>query len=299
VLDELHCEEFIDRSPAEVHATLLDRGVHHCSVRTMYRILEQVGENSERRAQRTHPEYHKPELLAVRPNEVWSWDITRLRGPRKWTYYYLYVVTDIFSRYVPGWMVADRETASLAKRLLAETYEKQGIAPGQLTLHNDRGAPMTAKTTAQLLAELGVEPSFSRPHVSDDNPFSEAQFKTLKYQPAFPDRFGSIDHAVAFCRRFFRYYNTEHRHSGIAYLTPEDVHAGRGEEVLARRQAALDAAYAANPERFVRGHPLAPQLPREVWINPPDLSASRGSGPITPLPGNHQPVTVRKAAAAH
>jgi len=283
VLDVLHSDEFVDQSPREVWATLLGRGDHLCSVRTMYRILRAEGETGERRAQRTHPEYRKPELLATGPNQLWSWDITRLRGPRKWTYYYLYVVLDVFSRYVVGWMVADRENATLAKRLLAQTLAKQSIQPGQLVIHQDRGAPMTAKTVLQMYADLSVGPSYSRPHVSDDNPYSEAQFKTLKYRPGYPDRFGSPEDVHAFCRPFFAWYNTEHCHSGIAYMTPETVHHGHADRFQRERQAALDAAFEAHPERFVNGPPRPPALPREAWINPPTAVAPPAE-PVTPVP---------------
>ena len=269
VLAVLHSERFVDRSPGQVYATLLDEGSYLCSERTMYRILEKHQEVKERRNQRKHPTYTKPELLATGPNEVWSWDITKLRGPVKWTYFYLYVILDIFSRYVVGWMVATRETAALAKQLIEETCTKQGIGPGELVLHADRGSPMKAKTTALLLADLGVGKSHSRPHVSNDNPFSESQFKTLKYNPQFPDRFGSPMDARAFCGPFFQWYNTEFRHSGIAMMTPEMVHYGLAEDVRAKRQGVLAVAYAAHPERFVGGKPTSPELPNAVWINPP------------------------------
>lgn len=264
------CEpRFVDRAPAEVVATLLDEGTYHCSERTMYRILAAHAPVRERRAQARHPAYSKPELLATGPNQVWSWDITRLLGPEKWTYYYLYVVLDIFSRYVIGWLVADRESAQLAGRLIEETCERQGVRPEILTLHSDRGTPMTSKCTAQLLADLGVTQSLSRPQVSDDNPYSEAQFKTLKYHPSFPSRFASCDEALGFCRGFFPWYNAEHRHGGIALLTPEDVHYGRAAQVIGQRQAVLEAAYEAHPERFPGGRPMAPTLPGAVWINAP------------------------------
>lgn len=274
VLSVLCEERFVNRAPEEVFATLLDEGVYHCSWRTMYRILADAKAVRERRNQRRHPEYSKPELVARSPNEVWSWDITKLRGPTKGTYYYLFVVMDIFSRMVVGWMLADRENAHLAGVLIAESCSRHGVRPDSLILHSDRGAPMTAKCTAQLLADLGVTRSLSRPRVSDDNPFSEAQFKTLKYGPGFPDRFGSSEDARAFCREFFRWYNHDHRHSGIAMMTPVAVHEGRAEEVLAQRQAALDAAYAAHPERFPRGAPRARPLPEAVWINPPPATGS-------------------------
>jgi putative transposase len=269
VLAVLHSERFVDRSPGQVYATLLDEGTYLCSERTMYRILDKHQEVKERRNQRKHPQYKKPELLATGPNEVWSWDITRLKGPVKWTYFYLYVILDIFSRYAVGWMVATRETAALARQLIEETCTKQGIAPGELILHADRGSPMKAKSTALLLADLGVGKSHSRPHVSNDNPFSESQFKTMKYNPRFPDRFGSPMDARAFCGPFFRWYNTEFRHSGIGMMTPEMVHYGLAEDIQAKRQRVLAQAYAANPERFVRGKPMPPELPGAVWINPP------------------------------
>ena len=226
VIDVLASPRFVDRSPAEVVATLLDEGRHLCSERTMYRILAAEQPVRERRNQLTHPRYTKPELVATAPNQTWSWDITRLLGPKNWTYFYLYVLLDIFSRYVVGWIVADRENSALAARLIEQSCLNQGIEPRVLTLHSDRGAPMTSKCTAQLLADLGVTRSLSRPQVSDDNPFSEAQFKTLKYHPGFPGRFPDITAATTFCRSFFPWYNTEHRHAGIAMLTPDDVHHG-------------------------------------------------------------------------
>ena len=258
---------FTDRAPAEVYATLLDEGVYLCSERTMYRILAENRAVRERRAQRSHPNHPKPEIVARAPNEVWSWDITRLLGPEKWQYFYLYVILDIFSRYVTGWMVADRETAGLGGRLIEETCLKQGVQPRVLTLHSDRGSPMTAKCTAQLLADLGVTQSLSRPRISNDNPYSEAHFKTVKYHPGFPGRFADIEEAKDFCRRFFPWYNLEHRHGGIGLLTPGQVHLGRAPEVIRQRQDVLAAAYAARPERFVAGPPRAAELKAEVWIN--------------------------------
>jgi putative transposase len=269
VLDTLHCEPFVDKAPAEVWATLLDQGTYLCSPRTMYRILEDAQEVRERRNQLRHPAYKKPELLALAPNEVWSWDITKLLGPAKWTYFYLYVIIDIFSRYVVGWMVADGESATLANQLIDQTCAKQGIPPGQLTLHADRGTSMKSKAVAMLLADLGVTKTHSRPHVSDDNPFSESHFRTLKYRPDFPGRFGSIQDARSFCRSFFPWYNTEHRHSGIGLLTPQSVHYGLAADMLAQRQTILSDAYAAHPERFVRKPPTPPTLPSAAWINPP------------------------------
>ena len=269
VLAQLHAERFVDASPAAVYATLLDEGTYLASERTMDRVLAANAEVRERRAQLRHPAYAKPELLASGPNELWSWDITKLKGPAKWTWFYLYVILDVFSRYVPGWMVATRESAALAERLIADTVAKQGIAPDQLTIHADRGSSMASKPVALLLADLGIAKSHSRPHTSNDNPYSEAHFKTLKYRPGFPARFGSIEDARAFCQRFFPWYNTEHRHSGIGLLTPAIVHAGLAPEVQAARAITLSQAYAAHPERFVRHAPRPPDLPTAVWINPP------------------------------
>jgi putative transposase len=269
VLDTLHSDRFVDASPAETYATLLDEGTYLASERTMYRILASASEVRERRNQRRHPAYAKPELLATGPNKLWSWDITKLRGPARWTYFQLYVILDVFSRYAPGWMVATRESAGLARRLIADTARKQGIEPDELTIHADRGSSMTSRPVALLLADLGIAKSHSRPHVSNDNPYSEAGFKTLKYRPEFPERFGSIEDARAFCADFFAWYNTEHRHSGIAMFTPADVHYGRAGELLDVRTGVLDAAYAAHPERFVKGPPLARPVPTEVWINQP------------------------------
>lgn len=269
VLATLHSEAYLDKAPAEVQAELLDKGRYLCSTRTMYRLLAEAKEVRERRNQLRHPSYSKPELLATAPNQVWSWDITKLLGPAKWTYYYLYVILDIYSRYVVGWLLAERETGSLAKRLIGETCERQGIQQGQLILHADRGTSMRSQTLAQLLADLGVTKSHSRPHVSDDNPFSESQFKTLKYRPEFPGRFGSPTEAKAFCRTIFTWYNQEHRHSGIGYLTPEMVHYGQAKTVLAQRQIVLSAAFEEHPERFVNKHPQPVAVPDAVWINPP------------------------------
>jgi len=269
VLDALHSDRFIDTAPAEVFATLLDEGVYLCSERTMYRILEAAAETGERRNQRKHPEYKKPELLATSPNEVWSWDITKLKGPAKWAYYHLYVIIDIYSRYVVGWMVASRESASLAERLILETCQKQGIERGELTIHADRGTSMNSKLVAQLLADLGVTKTHSRPHVSNDNPYSESHFKTMKYRPGFPQRFGSHEDARSYCRRFFDWYNNQHRHSGVAMLTPAQFHHGEGDEVIAARQETLDRLYAKHPERFVAGRSVAAAPPTAAWINPP------------------------------
>lgn len=269
VLETLNSQRFMDQSPVEVYATLLDEGNYLCSIRTMYRLLAAANQVRERRDQLRHPSYQKPELLATAPKQLWSWDITKLLGPAKWTYYYLYVILDVFSRYVVGWMVAPQESASLAERLIRQTYDKQGIHSSQLTIHADRGSSMTSKALALLLSDLGVVKSHSRPHVCDDNPFSEAQFKTLKYQPTFPERFGSIEDARAFCQSFFPWYNHQHRHGGIALLTPAQLHYGQAPQVIEQRQAILNAAYAIHPERFVRHPPQPPAVPTEVWINPP------------------------------
>ncbi len=265
----LNSEEHVDEAPATVYAKLLDQEVYLASVPTMYRILGDHDEVHERRRQATHPAAKKPELLATGPNEVYSWDITKLLGPEKWTHYYLYVIIDIFSRYVPGWMLAHAENGKLAEALVADTVATQGIGRGQLTIHADRGSPMVAKPVAFLLADLGVTKSHSRPHVSNDNPFSESQFRTLKYRPDFPKRFGSFEDAHAFCGRFFTWYNQEHRHSGIGFHTPADVHYSRAEAARARRAEVLAAAYAQHPERFVRTPPQPPALPAAVWINEP------------------------------
>jgi len=265
----LNSDEHVDEAPATVYAKLLDAGVYLASISTMYRVLRAHDEVRDRRRHATHPARVKPELVASAPNQVYSWDITKLLGPVKWTYYYLYVVIDIYSRYVPGWMLAHSENAKLAEALLADTVAKQRIAYGQLTVHADRGSPMVAKPVAFLLADLGVTKSHSRPHVSNDNPYSESQFRTLKYRPEFPDRFGCYEDAHAFCARFFGWYNEEHRHSGIGLHTPADVHYGRAEALRAKRAVVLNGAYAAHPERFVRKPPEPPALPTAVWINEP------------------------------
>lgn len=269
VLDLLRQERFVDQAPAEVYATLLDEGLYHCSIRTMYRVLHENDEVKERRQQLRHPVYVKPELLAEGPNQVWSWDISKLMGPVKWTYFYLYVIIDIFSRRVVGWCVADTESAALFKPLFESAVDKHAVLPGQLTLHADRGPSMKAKATALLLADLGVTKSHSRPYTSDDNPFSESCFKTLKYQPQFPKRFGCIQDAKAFCRAFFDWYNQHHRHLGIGLMTPDQVHYGQADEVHAARQKTLDHAFNVNPNRFVNKPPEPPTKPTAVWINPP------------------------------
>jgi putative transposase len=269
VLEVLHEPRFIDQSPPEVHANLLDEGRYLCSLRTMYRILAEKHEVRERRALRRHPCYTAPELLARRPNELWSWDITKLLGPHKWTYFYLYVILDVFSRYVVGWLLAHCESQSLATRLIAATIKLHGIVPGQLTIHADRGSSMKSKPVALMMSDLGVTKTHSRPHVSNDNPYSEAQFKTMKYRPGFPERFGSLCDARAHCGDFFPWYNNEHHHGGLSMLTPNDVHFGLAEMRLAQRADVLAAAYAKHPERFPLGLPRPQALPTEVWINKP------------------------------
>jgi putative transposase len=269
VLDHLHSSRFVDLAPAEVYATLLDEGTYLCSERTMYRILAEHHEVRERREQLRHPIYKKPELLATAPNQVWSWDITKLLGPRKWTCFHLYVILDIFSRYVVGWMVALREAAELAEQLIAETIAKQNIAPGTLTLHADRGSSMRSKPVAALLIDLDVARTHSRPYVSDDNPYSESQFKTLKYRPQFPARFGSIEDARAHCQHFFHWYNHEHHHSGIGLMTPHAMHYGIADTLYAQRAQTLQVAFAEQPLRFKGRPPTPPALPTAAWINPP------------------------------
>jgi len=296
VLEVLHSERFIDVAPPEVYATLLDEGIYLASVPTMYRILRSVDEVRERRRQATHPAYLKPELVADGPNLVWSWDITKLLGPVKWTYYYLYVVLDIYSRYVVGWMLATRESASLAERLLADSVRKQGVDPDQLTVHADRGSSMSSKPVALMLADLGVTKSHSRPHCSNDNPYSEAQFKTLKYRPEFPDRFGSPQDARGFCKRFFGWYNDDHRHSGIGYHTPADVHYSRAGQVHAARAVILSAAPRGPPRALraqaaVAARPSAPGLdqPPAARGGRPAVNVMAGTGSVTPLPWDPSP----------
>jgi putative transposase len=279
VLAVLHEERFVDLAPVQVYSVLLDERRHLCSVRTMHRILAENAEVRERRNQLRHPQYAAPELLATKPNQLWSWDITKLHGPTKWTYYYLYVIIDVFSRYVVGWMIAHRESATLAKKLIAETCAREHIKPGTLGIHADRGSSMKSKTVAFLLADLGITKTHSRPHVSNDNPFSEAHFKTLKYRPDFPDRFGSIEHGRAHCADFFPWYNDEHHHSALGFLTPRDVHNGLAEQRLAHRADVLRAAFEAHPERFPHGMPKPATPPCEVWINKPkDAHVETGAG---------------------
>ena len=275
VLAELHSERFVDSSPAAVWATLLDEGRYLASERTMYRLLAAHAEVRERRDQLHHPAYARPELLASGPNQLWSWDITKLKGPVKWTYYYLYVLLDVFSRYVPGWLVATAESAALAERLIADSVAKQGVPAGQLTIHADRGSSMTSKPVALLLADLGIAKSHGRPHVSNDNPYSEAHFKTLKYRPSFPARFGSLEDARAHCQRFFQWYNSEHRHSGIGLMSPHAIHYGTAQALQVQRTQTLQLAFADNPLRFKGRMPQPPALPTAAWINPPKETTPR------------------------
>jgi putative transposase len=269
VRDLLNSERFADSSPRQMYGTLLDEEQYLCSVSTMYRILRAHKEVRERRHQKRHPVYKKPELLATGPNQVWSWDITKLRGPAPHTYYYMYTILDIFSRYVVGYMIASRELASLARQLVADTCAKQGIEPDQLILHADRGSAMISKTLALLLADLGVGKSHSRPYTSDDNPLSEAQFKTMKYRPDYPDRFGSVQDARSWAQIFIHWYNHKHRHTSLGLMTPATVHDGLAAKLTVQRQATLRAACEKHPERFVRGLPTPPKQPTAVWINPP------------------------------
>ena len=279
MIEVLCSERFADSAPRTVYATLLDEGRYLGSVRTMYRLLAASAQSRERRNQRVHPAYAKPELLAVQPNEVWSWDITKLKGPVKWSCYHLYVILDIFSRYVVGWMIALREAAHLAEQLIADTVAKHHIAPGTLTLHADRGTSMRSKPVAALLVDLEVAKTHSRPHVSDDNPYSEAQFKTLKYRPEFPERFGSIEDARAHCQQFFHWYNGTHCHSGIGFMTPEAVHYGRASTIFQQRADTLNSAFLVNPKRFKGRIPRPPKLPTAVWINPPKPETTANTTP--------------------
>ena len=273
VLSVLRSPQFCDLAPAQIWARLLDDGVYLCSISTMYRLLRIAGESRERRRQRTHPAKKKPELIATGTNQIWSWDITKLKGPNRGVYYELFVIIDIYSRYVINWCVAAAETGELAAGFIDDAYREQDIDAGELTLHADRGSSMTSKPVAQLLVDLGVARSHSRPHVSNDNPYSEAQFKTLKYCPAFPDRFGSIADARAFCVDFFDHYNHTHRHSGIGLHTPASVHYGTAVEIRAQRAVTLNAAYTANPSRFRHRPPQPPALPTVAWINQPQREA--------------------------
>ncbi|MEY2844428.1 MAG: hypothetical protein RI920_2465 [Pseudomonadota bacterium] len=285
MLDALHSTRFADTAPAAVHATLLDEGRYLGSVRTMYRLLAAHGACRERRRQLTHPAYSKPELLATAPNQVWSWDITKLKGPAKWTCFHLYVILDIFSRHVVGWLLAERESADLAEQLIADAVSRHDVQAGRLTLHADRGAAMRSKPVAALLVDLDIAKSHSRPHVSDDNPYSESQFKTMKYRPDFPARFGCIEDARGHCQEFFAWYNTEHRHSGIGYMTPQAVHYGHAQALREARQDALDAAFRATPNRFKGCRPTPHELPTAAWINPP-ASARDSTTTIDPCTVN-------------
>ena len=278
VRELLNSERFADCAPREVYATLLDEGRYLCSWPTMYRLLREAHEVRRRRDTLRQGSFSKPELLATRPKQLWSWDITKLKGAATWTYHYLYVIIDIYSRYVVGWLIAERETAELAEAFIAETCAKEGVVPGTLTLHADRGSAMTSKCVAQLLADLGVVKTHSRPQVSNDNPFSEAQFKTVKYHPSCPERFGSVEDARAWARELFEWYNHEHHHTGLGLLTPAVVHRGQASEVLAKREEVLQAAYSVHPERFVRGVPRAGQVPSAVWINPPAVRTEEPTG---------------------
>jgi putative transposase len=270
VLELLHSEKFIDLAPHQIYAKILDQGDYLCSVSTMYRMLKnEHGNVKERRTQVLRASYAKPELLATGPNQVWSWDITKLKAATTWTYFYLYVIIDIFSRYVVGWMVAGSEQKTLAKHLIEQSYIKHNIEPNQLTLHADRGSSMKSKAVAELLVDLGVIKSHSRPHVSDDNPFSEAQFKTLKYCPQFPHRFGCIQDARNFCVDFFSWYNNEHQHTGIGLMIPYQVHYGLAADIHQFRAKVLEAAFEKHPQRFKGSLPKPPKLPTEVWINKP------------------------------
>jgi putative transposase len=275
VLQVLYSERFYDKSPREVWATLLDEGVYLCSLRTMYRILQEKNHTQERRRGHKPREYKKPELLATGPNQVWSWDITKLKGPAAWTYFYLYVIIDIYSRCVVGWMIAGVESSVLASELIQQTCDRQNIQKDQLTIHSDRGPSMKSKTVAQLLVELGVLKSHSRPYVPNDNPFSEAQFKTMKYHPSFKERFGCIQDARVFCRGFFQWYNKEHYHTGIGLLTPHSLHTGQASDVIEKRKQVLESAYQKNPHRFVRGKPKVAPIPEAVWINPPKKKSEK------------------------
>lgn len=272
----------MDKSPTETYATLLDEGTYFCSISTMYRILREEGATQERRRGHRRHQYAKPELLAIAPNQVWSWDITKLKGPVKWSYYYLYVVLDIFSRYVVGWYVAERETGELAKKFIREIIEREQVNPELITIHSDRGSPMKSSTLGQLFIDLGMNKSFGRPRVSNDNPYSESQFKTLKYHQNYPDRFKSLEEAKDFCREFFPWYNNEHYHSGLELMTPNDVHHGLADEKLVLRQNVLLSAYDNNPNRFVLGTPKKKEMPKEVWINRP-VEAALEKGKIGEL----------------
>lgn len=291
VRQTLDSERFADQAPREVFATLLDEEQYLCSVPTMYRILRENEEIHERRNQLRHPAYAKPELLATGPNQVWTWDITKLPGPAQWVYFCLYVVLDLFSRFVVGWLIAQHESAALAEHLIAESCARQQILTNQLSLHSDRGAPMTAKPLALLFADLGVTQSLARPHTPNDNPYSEAQFKTVKYHPTFPERFGSVLDARTWGQQLFHWYNYEHHHTGLGLMTPAAVHLGQAPALWVARQRVLQLAYAAHPERFVKGLPQPPALPSAAWINPPQPGEE---GDQTPKLDTKFPVPVSK-----
>jgi len=291
VMQTLCSDEFVDRSPRAVYAMLLERGEYLCSVRTMYRVLAERRAVRERRPQRKHPEYAVPICCAQAPNELWSWDITKLAGPHR-SWFSLYVILDVYSRYIVSWLLARRESAFLAMRLIEQAIQIHDVDPSCLKIHADRGAPMRAKCTAQLMVDLGIERSHSRPRVSNDNPFSESQFKTLKYCPEYPGRFTCIESARAWSSSFFDWYNHEHRHEGIGFFTPIDVYNGRHLELTKVRQRVLDQAYMRHPERFVRGRPAPPVVPDEVWINRPTADlvslnslASESTRPQSPSGG--------------
>lgn len=265
----LNSERFVDCTPYVIYATLLDEGTYLCSISTMYRILRENDEVRERRNQRKLPVYKKPELLATKPNMLWSWDISWLRGPVAGKYYFLYVIIDVFSRYIVAWTIAEVESADLAQKLIAFACQNQDIERGKLTLHSDRGPAMLSIPVAHLLEQMGVAKSHSRPYTSNDNPYSEAQFKTMKYRFDYPQRFDSIDHALTWARHFVQWYNFEHLHSGIGLIPPAALHFGHAQQIFEHRQLALDAAYLAHPERFINGKPQPPVIPTEVWINKP------------------------------
>jgi len=284
ILEIVNSERFMDKSPREIYAALLDEGIYLCSWRTIYRLLKDRGEVRERRNQAVAPIYKRPELLAIKPRQLWSWDITKLRGAQRYCYYQLYVIIDVFSRFIVGWMLSEQESGELAEEFIAETCAKEGIGVNELTLHADRGSSMKSKCVAQLLADLGVQKSHSRPHVSNDNPFSEAQFKTLKYRPSYPDRFGCIEDARVWVREFINWYNQEHHHVGLSLLTPAMVHHGVGGKVLADRAQTMDKFYEIHPDRFVKGAPKMGKLPEAVWINPPLKEGEIGQGNPPDLP---------------
>jgi putative transposase len=287
IVDTLNSDRFADMAPATVHAVLLDEGIYIGSPRTFYRRLATQGSAGDRRCLRVHTHYAKPELLAIAPNQVWSWDITKLKGPAKWTCFHLYVILDIFSRNVVGWMIAERESAMLAVQLIEATVKRHGVPRDTLTLHADRGASMRSKPVADLLIDLGVAKSHSRPHVSDDNPSSESQFKTMKYRPDFPARVGCIEDVRAHCQAFFAWYNFEHRHSGLGYMTPHAMHFGKAAAIHELRQTALDAAFTANPHRFKGSRPQPPRLPTAAWINPPKQKDLLNPHTTQPCPANY------------